>query len=296
MRKKLKSISETGITGHYDEYCFCITTDMIHTDKRNAFKKLAQVGLITKGIVYVLLGVFAFLTAFRLGNNQVESGNKQSVFRWIGDQTAGSLLIGALIIGLTCYALWRIIQGFANTEHKDKDAKGWAYRLRYIFSGLVYLSLAFSAFRFLTKLASNNDGQNTNEQVAGSLLQQPLGQILLGLLALGMAAAGIYQIWFGFSEKYKKYVQDISGASGGKGLLLNSGKIGYIARGLVWLTIGWLFLKAAINARAQEAASTSEAFQFLEAAPYGSYLMGGVGAGLACYGIFSFIRARYEHL
>jgi hypothetical protein len=269
---------------------------MIQSDKRNAFKKLAQVGLITKGIVYVLLGGFAFLAAFRLGNANVESGNKQSVIRWISDLTAGNILIVALIIGLTCYALWRLIQGLANTEHKDKDAKGWAYRLRYVFSGLVYLSLAISAFRFLIKQSSGNEGQNTNEQVAGSLLQQPLGQLLLGLVAIGMAAAGIYQIWFGFSEKYKKYVEDIRGASGGKGLLLNSGKIGYIARGLVWLTIGWLFLKAAINARAQEAASTSEAFQFLEAAPYGSYLMGGVGAGLACYGIFSFIRARYEHL
>jgi hypothetical protein len=73
-----------------------------------------------------------------------------------------------------------------------------------------------------------------------------------------------------------------------------AGKIGYVARGIVWLVIGWLFTKAAFHKNSSEAGDTSEAFGFLAEASYGSYLLAGVGLGLICYGIFNFIRVRYE--
>ncbi len=79
-------------------------------------------------------------------------------------------------------------------------------------------------------------------------------------------------------------------------LLLKSGKIGYVARGIVWLIIAWLFSKAAWFSNASEAGDTAEAFRFLEEASYGSYLLGALGLGLLCYGIFNFIRAFYEKL
>ncbi len=62
--------------------------------------------------------------------------------------------------------------------------------------------------------------------------------------------------------------------------LLLSGKIGYVARGVVWLMLAWLFIKAASHHNANEAGYTGKAFQFLESASYGSYLLGILGFGL----------------
>ena len=73
-----------------------------------------------------------------------------------------------------------------------------------------------------------------------------------------------------------------------------AGKIGYVARGIVWLIIGWLFVKAALEANASKAGDTEDAFQFLATASYGSYILGEFGMGLCFYGLFNLIRARYE--
>jgi hypothetical protein len=77
-------------------------------------------------------------------------------------------------------------------------------------------------------------------------------------------------------------------------LLLRAGKVGYISRGVVWLVIAFLFLRAAFYAVASKAGDTAEAFRFIESSPLGSPLLGLLGLGLIAYGVFNFIRARYE--
>jgi hypothetical protein len=257
-------------------------------------KKFAQIGLIAIGIVYCLLGAIAFMAAFHLGNHASATADKQGVITWLKEMNGGSILLAILIAGLLCYAIWRFIQAFTNSEHEDNDAKGWGHRLRYLFSGLVYLSFTVSAFKLLLDKSSNSG--NSKQQLVSTLLDKPLGQWLVGLLALIIAGAGIYQIWYALSEKYKKHADQLRGGSTKSNLLLNAGKAGYIARGIVWITIAWLLIKAALEARASKAGDTAEAFQFLENGPYGSIISGAIGAGLICYGIFCFIRSKYETL
>jgi hypothetical protein len=67
-----------------------------------------------------------------------------------------------------------------------------------------------------------------------------------------------------------------------------------VARGLVWLIIAFLLLKAALHADSAEAGDSGKAFLFIENTHYGSYLLGMIGIGLIAYGVFNFIRARYE--
>ena len=76
--------------------------------------------------------------------------------------------------------------------------------------------------------------------------------------------------------------------------MFTAGKIGYVARGIVWLVIGWLLGKAAYHSNSSEAGDTSKAFNILGEGTFGMYILGAVGVGFVCYGAFSFIRARYE--
>ena len=76
--------------------------------------------------------------------------------------------------------------------------------------------------------------------------------------------------------------------------MIKAGKFGYMARGVVWFLVGWLFIKAAMENNSQEAGGTGSAFQFLENSSYGSFLLGAVALGLICYGVFMFMRARYQ--
>lgn len=253
----------------------------------------AKVGLVAKGIVYVLLGIFAFMAAFHLGGQSTNDTNKRGVFDFIQEQTGGQILLALLALGLASYTIWRFFQALKDTEHKGKNTKALAVRGRYLFSGLVYGSLTFLVIRMLF-FSSESSDEIGNEGMARELLSQPAGYFLAGIVAMIFIGVGIYQVYYGLSEKYKKHVNKAV-SSNGRNYMMAAGKIGYVARGIVWLIIGWLFVKAALEANAAKAGDTEDAFQLLANASYGSYLLGAVGLGLCCYGLFNFVRARYEH-
>jgi len=254
-------------------------------------KPIAQAGLTAKGIVYCLLGIFAFMAAFNISGQSTANTNKEGVFGFIQKQTGGQIMLAVVALGLLCYCLWRGIQAFGDTEEKGSDSKGIASRGRYLFSGLIYASLAAYAMKML--FSDKGSGKSNSQDRVQELLNKPFGEWLPGLVAAIIIGVGIYQIYYGVSEKYRKHV-DKANNSANKEILLTAGKIGYVARGIVWLVIGWLFIKAAGNSNSDQQGDTSKAFGFLAEASYGSYILAAVGFGLICYGVFNFIRVRYE--
>lgn len=254
-------------------------------------KPIARAGLTAKGIVYVLLGALAVMAAFGISGKSAKNTSKSGVFDFIHDQPAGVLLLWIIIAGLVCYVIWRMIQAFSDSEKKGDDPKGLAVRGRYLFSGLVYASVAFSAFKMAAY--HKKDSGDRSQEAVQEMLSQPLGQWLVGFSAAILLAVGIYQIYYGLSEKYRKHVNKHVPAAA-KGYLLTAGKLGYIARGVVWLLFSYLFIQAALSANSKEAGDTSKAFGMLTQNSYGPYLLVAIGIGLILYGVFNFIRARYE--
>jgi hypothetical protein len=256
-------------------------------------KAFAKIGLISKGIVYCLTGLLTLLAAVKIGNTHSEDADKGGIFKFIYDQPVGKTALALIAAGLLCYAVWRFILAIKDTEHKGNDAKGLMSRFVYFFSGLMYLSI--SAIAIQIAFFHKSGTGNSRQKLAGELLQQPFGKWLAIAVAIGMVVVGIIQIHRSVSGKYKKYVQrsgDIS--HNAMSVLIKSGKAGYIARGIVWLIIGWLFFNAAIHANASEAGNSGNAFEWLQTSSYGNYLLAAVSLGLICYGIFMFVRARYQ--
>ena len=258
------------------------------------FERFARVGLVAKGIVYSLVGILAFMAAFEIGGNSTQNANRTGVLRFILEQPFGKVLLGLIAAGLACYSIWRIIEAFYDTEHKGAGAKGLASRIGSFASGVIYGALAFSAAMLVLGSSSGGGNGDSRQTLARELLQQPFGQWLVGVVAVGTMVLGLYQIYLGLSEKYKKKVQSAGLKNETEEMMIRAGKIGLVARGIVWIIIGYLFLKAALQANPQEAGGSSSAFQFLESSTYGSILLGAVALGLICYGLFMFMRAKYQ--
>ncbi len=254
-------------------------------------KPVAQAGLMAKGVVYLLLGAIGFAAAAGIGGKQSSEATQTGALQTVKDLPAGTVLLLVLAVGLLCYSIWRGIQTAYNTGGEKTK---WTKRVRYLFSALAYLALAYAAFRLATA-AGGNKG-DSNQQLAAELLDKPFGKFLVGAAALALAGVGGYQIYYGLSEKYKKHVQGLSLQSKQAATLLTAGKVGYISRGAVWLVIAYLFGRAAWMARASEAGSTGKAFRVVEGSPFGAYLLGALGLGMVAYGVFNFVRARYERL
>ena len=254
-------------------------------------KTIAKIGFTAKGLVYCLLGILVFMAAFEIGREAGKDVDKERAFNVIEHLPAGKWLLAIVALGLLCYVLWRLTQAFLLPGKDDSKIKTLSKKIRYLLSGLVYLSLAVFAAKMVFQ---NQDDSGSQQQVIENIMRDKNGPLLIGLAAIIIAVVGIYQIYYSFSGGYKKHVSLSSVDAKNRDLLLLSGKIGYAARGFVWLIIAWLFSKAAWSSKASDAGDTAKAFRFLESASYGSYLLGALGLGLLCYGIFNFIRARYE--
>lgn len=261
-------------------------------DAKGWVKRLARFGLAAKGMVYLLSGLLALLGALSIGGHKGEAADKSGVFSFVYEQPMGKVLLAIIAIGLLCYAAWRLIQGIRDTEQKGSDLKGLAKRGSYIFRGLLYVSVALFAAK--VALYHTTGSGDSNKKLAGELMDKPFGQVLVGIIAIIMFISGIVQLFNAFSGKYKKYVEQARHKNHITSLLIKSGRLGYVARGIVWFIIGWLFLRAAIEASPGKAGGSSDVFKWLQSWDHGDMLLAIVAAGLVCYGLFMFLRARYQ--
>lgn len=258
--------------------------------RQKGVKGLATAGLVAKGFVYLILGALALMAALHIGGRSAENADKSHIFSFLDESSAGQWLLPLLSIGLVCYCVWRSIEGLHAIQGDGKKHYGKAFR--YFASAAVYLFVAVSAAKeFLDKPSKGGDGQ---QELASNLLSQPFGQWLAGIAAIIFAAIGIYQLYYAWSEKYKKHVQKMNRQTNAAPILLAMGKVGYTARGIVWLIIAYLMSRAAFTGRSKDAGDTGKAFSFIENSTAGSIWLAAIAIGLIAYGIFSFVRARYE--
>ncbi len=254
-------------------------------NKERWLQRFARFGFVSKGIVYCLMGILTVLAALGLS---AEKGNKTEAFEVVYEQPFGKFLLITIAIGLCGYVLLRVFQAFFDIDGKGKDAKGLATRLGYAISAILYLSLVVYAI----KLASGNPGSGDQKQFfISKIMHYPMGEWLIGIAGLIIIGSGINQIYKGISKKFMKRVKLYR--SEYHDTFQKAGIVGYISRGLVFAIIGYFLVRAALDSNPREAEGTDAAFEFLQQ-NFGNVLMGVVALGLVAYGIFMFVRARYE--
>ncbi len=259
----------------------------------------ARIGIAAKGVVYVMVGVLAAMTIF--GGTNGENNGKQGALQTIIEQPFGKILLGIVVAGLLGYVAWRMIQAFSDPDGYGSDTKGIGKRIGFFISGLIYLFFAFSGVRLLFPSLSSSGGGSSSSGGSGrqllvaKALEQPFGQWLVGIAAALIIGKGIFQFYRAFSGKFRKRIKEEEMSSKEQQTFIKAGKVGYIARGITLGIVGYFMVQAALKANPGEAQGTEGALDFLSMAG-GPYLMAAVAIGLACYGIFMFVMARYRYM
>ena len=251
---------------------------------------IARLGYFSKGVVYAIIGYFAFLAAFGNGDTQ-DSGE---AFGTILRQPFGTVLLILVAIGLAGYAAWRILQGILDPERKGKGAKGIGWRLAVSGRGIFHLWLAWSAFRLATG-GPPDDGDET-ERWTARLMDQPFGVWLVALVGAGVGIYGLHQIWKGASGNIGKHIRMALVPAPRRKWLVRASRYGLAARGVIFTIAGIFLVRAAMQDDASEAKGLEEALQTIATTPYGTALLALVGLGLFAYGIHEFIKARYRRV
>lgn len=252
-------------------------------------ERLARLGYIAKGIVYAIIGVLAVQAAFGTGGQTTDA---KGVLGTIAAQPFGKFLLVLLTIGLIGYVIWRLIQAVQDPEHQGDDAKGWAKRLGYGISGLIYAGLALSAIKLIAGTGGGGSSNSTQDWTA-RLLSQPFGKWLVGAVGAFIIGLGFYQLYKAYKAKFRNDLKLREMSPTEQTWATRIGRFGEAARGIVFIIIGFFLIQAAHQSNPNEARGLDGALQALAQQPYGPWLLGIVALGLVAYGIHMWVQARY---
>ena len=240
-------------------------------------KNFARFGMASKGAVYSFIGVLTSITAF-YGEEQYK-GSKGAL-EYISSLSYGKVLVIILGIGLLGYVFWRMYQTFANPNGVSDDFKGKVKRIAYFISGLFYGFLAYYAFQLLL---GGNSGSSSS--ITGDYKNEIAIVVGIGLLI----KAG-YDLYRAYSGKFREKVEETEMSAKERSLLINAGKFGHTARGLVFGLMAYLTLKSGFGSA--NVNTKTDAFGYIQS-EYGSEVLIVIAIGLISYGIFMLIQAKY---
>ena len=252
---------------------------------------LARAGYGARGAVYIVVGVLAVLAAIGQGGG---TGGSKSALAALLEQPFGAVLVGILALGLAAFALWRVVEAVSDADRHGSEPKGLAVRAAHGISGFVYGSLAVSA---LTMALGRGGGGGGEDQAARDwtrwLFAQPAGRWLTAAIALVIVGVGLSYLWRAWRGRV---TERLHLPPGHEDWVRKAGQLGFGARGVVFMVIGGFLLGAAWHASSAEVRGLGGALDALRQQPYGAFLLGATALGLAAFGLFGLVQARYRRL
>jgi hypothetical protein len=255
-------------------------------------ERLARLGYITKGIVYIIVGTLAIQAVLGTGGQTTGSSG---ALQQIVAQPFGKFLLGIVAVGLAGYALWRVVQAIIDADSQGSDAKGIGKRLGYAVSGLLYGGLAWTAAQIVMGSGGGGGGNSTQDWTA-RLMSQPFGVWLVGIVGAIVIGTGIYQVYKGVTARFREKLHMASMSQRERTWALSAGQFGLSARGVVLGLIGLFLIQAALQTNPNQAKGLGSTLQELAQQPAGPWLLGIVAIGLIAYGIFMAFLGRYRRI
>lgn len=248
-------------------------------DKSEKVVWLARLGYAVRGVVYVLLGYLALSAT----SSQVRDGTGGAL-TFIRSVPGGTAILYVSALGLVGYAVYKLIAALYDTENLGGEAKGLVQRAAYGVSAVIYAALSWTALQLAT--GAKSQAGDRNQELASAVLTFDLGPVALGLAGLALIGGAVFQAKSAYDASFMRNI-----ASDAPSATCWIGRIGLATRALVFLLMGWSLLRSGWFASTQEMRSLGQAL--LDLREMGA-LYTVAAAGIALFGVFSLITARYR--
>lgn len=250
--------------------------------------RMVRLGYVAKGIIYLLIGTLAFRVGAGLEGGRLldPAGALTILFR----QPFGQLLLLVIGVGILTYSGWQLVEAIWDTRRRG-GGWGWWGRSLTIIKGIAYGSVGIQAIRMLLGVRAS---QGT--ELAADVISVPLGGIFLALVGIGVAIYGLFEIKDALQVKFGADLDAVRLRREAGVWATAMGSIGNGARGIILVVMGSAFVGAGLDRDPQKVGGISDALRTLFAQPYGIVLVGLVGGGLALFGVFQLLHARYARL
>jgi Domain of Unknown Function (DUF1206) len=253
-------------------------------------RRLARWGLLSRGTLYLLVGVIAMDVSIG-GGKRVR--DRSGALSTVADTWLGKLLIGAVAVGLLGYALWRFAEALLGRPLEGGEPDPWWKRFGYVARGFWYLGLFGVA---ASVLAGADESSNKEDRYTARVLEWPAGRWLVAAIGLGIVGAGVFNLWRAVTGSFREELKLRKMGELEDRAFSTIGRIGFLARGLVFGLIGFFLVRAAYQYDAKEAVGLDGALAKVLRQDYGDTLLAFVAAGLLAFGLYCFVEARYREV
>lgn len=252
--------------------------------KEFRFDVLAKGGYAARGVVFLLVAGLALFSGVEGGRPETKS----ALSTLLG-QPLGRVWVGLIGLGLLGFVAWRLAQSLADSDGHGRDGTALAIRAALLGSAITYLGLAGYALGNALFLGGGSEGSG-EKGLAGWIMSQPFGSYFAIAVGAGLVIGGIVTAVKGITRKFERYVQ----IPDSKRIVTLVCIYGLVARGVVFVVTGVLFAYAGFRVDPGQAGSMGDALEWLLQLPLGSFLYIAVAFGLAAFGIYNLVEARYR--
>lgn len=258
------------------------------------FLWLVRTGFLARGLTYGVIGALALAMAFGAGTAGT-SPNQQGAMALIARAPLGVVALVVVAVGLLAYAGWKLLQGIAGEGPEGGGGASAFDRVANIAGGIAYLVFFAVAIRVLA--GGGNSGSSSGpKHAAAGVLGWPAGSWIVGAGGIALIAVSLYQIYDGLSGNFASEEKTGQMSREQRHTVVLLGRIGLVARALVFAVCGYFLLRTAIAFKPGSAVGVDGALARLHHQTLGPWIVGLVGVGLLVFAAFSLFEARYRRL
>ena len=253
--------------------------------KLSSQKGLIRIGLLSKGLIYFLIGIVALVSILGTGG---QISGKKGIVNWIMTVSYGPYVVLFLAIGSFIYAIWTLLVAFKQNPHKSA-AIGHILRAGDVLSGLFYLFFAFYvgdlAFgHFYPALGSISSGDEQSS-IFMDLMRTETGRSVVLLMAILIASRGLHAAIVALSGQHKKKVNASGFKPKYRGYILRVGYVGYLGQAVSAFIVAYLLYQAVETNDLTRTGKEEDVFRFVKGVA-GTAAVAAVAFGMFCYGFF----------
>ncbi len=247
--------------------------------------RVARFGLACRGVVYLVIALLA-INLVR-GRPQQGQPDTRGALESIARHPFGHALVLAIGIGFGCLAVWQAILAARRATGSGKQ------RLAAAGKALIDAAACVSGLAIAFHRQAGAGGDKQAVDVTGRVMAHTAGRYLVGAAGLVIGIAGLHMIVKGLRRRYDVEVHITDVPRSIRRTFEAIGGVGMLARGAVVGLIGYFVVEAAVTYNPAHAKGLDGALASVLHDPWGPWLLVAIALGLACFGLFSLLEARY---
>ena len=258
------------------------------SDAKDWAARVGRAGYVGRGALYVIVGWLAGRLAF--GDHPAAADQKGALLV-VDRGPLGSWLVALLGLLFAAYAAYRFALAILNPEDD-----GIPKRLYLAVRGVLYLVFAWAAWRIVMGNPGSGSSGEKQRDLTLQVLGWPFGRWIVVAVGLGVIGSGLWHVWRGVTGRFAKDLKEHEMPEGVSQAVLASGTFGSVARGVAFALVGIFLVHLGWSYDAASPVGLDESLARLAAESWGRPALFVVGIGLAAYGVFTVMRARYQRV